>query len=91
MTKIQELRQKLAELEKKDDVFLTVTDIAPIMQKDPNNLRREIQEDTSLRGECHRFGFLVYAVMTRIDIPKIPFIRWAKANLFGEAVDDISA
>lgn len=60
----------IQEIQNSDQLWLTPADIAPIMECDPNLIRRQAQEDPS------KLGFPVVVLCSRIKINRKGFLRF---------------
>ena len=60
----------IEDIKKMDKDILTPADIAPVLECDPNIIRRQADEDIK------QLGFSASKIGTRIKIPKEAFIRW---------------
>lgn len=60
----------IEDIKKLDKEILTPNDIAPILNCDPNVIRRQASVDV------HAFGFPCAKIGTRVKIPRLAFIAW---------------
>lgn len=56
------------EIQKSDKVFLTTTDISPVLESDPHALRLAAREGT--------LGFPVTLIGNHVKIPRLPFLAF---------------
>lgn len=71
----------LSELEKSDHAFVSVYDVGPILECDPQKLRDALDIDDDLPIENRRFLFPHCKVGNRRKIGREGFIRWLKGDL----------
>ena len=60
----------LAEIKASPETWLTVSDIAPVLECDPNVIRRQAQADPS------KLGFPVVVLCSRVKINRKGFLRF---------------
>ena len=60
----------IQEIQNSDQLWLTPADIAPVLECDPNLIRRQAQEDPS------KLGFPVVVLCSRIKINRKGFLRF---------------
>lgn len=60
----------IKEIQNSDQLWLTPADIAPVLECDPNLIRRQAQEDPS------KLGFPVVVLCSRIKINRKGFLRF---------------
>lgn len=60
----------IQEIQNSDHLWLTPADIAPVLECDPNLIRRQAQEDPS------KLGFPVVVLCSRIKINRKGFLRF---------------
>lgn len=60
----------IQEMRSSDQRWLTAEDIAPILECDPNTIRRQAQDDP------RKLGFPVSVVCTRVKINRIGFLQF---------------
>ena len=66
-------QQQFEKIKSMSKLFLTVADIAPILEADPNTIRGQAQERPDL------LGFPVVVCKSRVRIPRLPFIEFCEA------------
>lgn len=66
----------LEEIEQSDKAYLFATEVAGVLQADPNNIRVQAQQAP------YKLGFPVIVTGHRVKIPRIPFLKFIK----GEAI-----
>lgn len=60
----------VAEMKQSDKTFLTASDVAAVLNCDPQAVR------IMARTKPERLGFPVILVRTRLKIPRVPFLRY---------------
>lgn len=60
----------IQEIQSSDQLWLTPADIAPVLECDPNLIRRQAQEDPT------KLGFPVVVLCSRIKINRKGFLRF---------------
>ena len=65
---------KLEELKRSDDAFITPAVAASVIGCDPNNIRLTAQQRPEL------LGFPVCVVGRRVKIPRLPFIQFVEGT-----------
>ena len=60
----------VAEIKASDSMWLTAQDIAPVLECDPNLIRRQAQDDPS------KLGFPVVVLCTRVKINRKGFLEF---------------
>lgn len=60
----------LEEIKRSDAVFLIPSDVAPVLECNPNFIRRAAHDAPEL------LGFPVTVIGTRVKIPRKPFLRF---------------
>lgn len=68
----------LDELKNSDEEVLTAADIAPILQCDPDKIRRQAHADPAM------LGFPVSVILSRVKIPRRAFIAWMEGSYHEE-------
>lgn len=58
------------EMRASEQRWLTAEDIAPVLECDPNTIRRQAQDDPS------KLGFPVSVVCTRVKINRVGFLKF---------------
>ena len=71
----------LSELEQCEKAFVSVYDVAPILECDPQKLRDALDIDDDLPIESRRFLFPHCKVGNRRKIGRIGFVRWMRGCL----------
>lgn len=75
-----------AELEECGKAFVSIYDIAPVMECDPQKLRDALDIDDTLPVEMRRFPFPHCKVGNRRKIGREGFVRWVRGELNPMAV-----
>ena len=70
----------LSELERTDKAFVSVYDVSPILECDPQNLRDALDIDEERPVEMRRFLFPHCKIGNRRKISRVGFIRWMKGK-----------
>ena len=70
----------LSELEQTDKAFVSVYDIAPVLECDPQKLRDALDIDEERPVEMRRFLFPHCKVGNRRKISRVGFIRWMEGK-----------
>lgn len=65
------------ELRRSEKMFLTPTDIAPILGVHPYSINLQAQEDPS------KLGFPVVVIRRRVKIPRVRFLEWIGGEMSG--------
>lgn len=60
----------IQEIKSLDREMLIASEVAPILETDPNLIRHQAHENPAL------LGFPVVVMGTRVKIPRIPFLRF---------------
>ena len=68
---------ELERLEAMDKVMLTVTDVAKVLECNPQIIRLQARE------EPEKLGFPVCVMKSRVKIPKLGFLRWLRGEYLG--------
>ena len=71
----------LEELKTSDRAFVTVYDVAPIIECDPQKLRDALDIDDERPVEMRRFPFPHCKVGNRRKISRDGFLRWIRGDL----------
>lgn len=64
----------LAEIKASDKLFLTPSEIAPVLGVNPYSINLQAQSDPA------KLGFEVMVIGRRVKIPRIPFLKWIEGE-----------